>query len=418
MADTYVPAMFDDWESVPFHQVDWDRLCKERRAKVLAAMKKRDIDGLITMSQTAGDYISGAADLHVFGGGIGRTVYFPADGQVWTTVIVPDWIPADIPDDHLLEFPWDVNLIRQHVQQAFGSIAVKGAKIAVVLNQRQGWDVLNEVLRGATIVAGDELIEEAMMTKTQDELLLLKHSLAITEAAFYDVVRALRPGVREVQLMGIYHKRAGDLGSSAAETEGTFCVTPRFKDPRLVHFQGAPYNRLTTVERSLEEGDLVCLSAGARYIPGDYNAELGRTWYCTYETKPPPAALDLYKEWDEVFNRMLEVCRPGKTAADLRRACNGIGLVPERYVAHGIGMGFQPPIVGTYLGEAVEERYELKPDMVLVLEPYTWREGVGGFQAKQMVHITADGPKVWGQFPMGPLAGEDRIVQFPVAVKP
>ncbi|MEE9285660.1 MAG: M24 family metallopeptidase, partial [Dehalococcoidia bacterium] len=88
----------------------------------------------------------------------------------------------------------------------------------------------------------------------------------------------------------------------------------------------------------------------------------------------------------------------------------------ERYVAHGIGMGFQPPVVGTYLGEAVEERYELKRDMVLVLEPYTWRDGVGGFQAKQMVHITADGPEVWGQFPMGPLAGEDRVVQFPVAI--
>ncbi len=408
-----VPAMFDDWESVPFHQVEWDRLHKERRAKVVAAMKKRGVDGLIAMRQAAGDYITGTTDLHVYGGSVGRIVYLAADGQVWVTVIVPDWVPADIPDSHLLDYPWDVNLMPKQIQQAFGSIAVKGAKIAVALGQRQGWDILSEVLRGATIVDGDELVEEAMLTKTQDELLILKQSLGITEAAAYDVVRALRPGVREAQLLGLYHRRAGELGSSAPETEGSFCVTPRFKDAGLVHFPGAPYSRLSTVERSLEEGDLVYISAGARYA--DYNAEFGRTWYCTYETKPPQAAMDLHKQWEEVFQRMLEVCRPGKTAADLRRACKGVGVNPDRYVAHGIGMGFQPPIVGTYLGEAVEERYELKAGMVLVLEPYTWREGVGGYQAKQMVHITANGPEVWGQFPMGPLAGQHRVVQFPAA---
>ncbi len=410
-----VPAMFDDWESVPFHQIDWDRLHKERRARVVAAMKKRGVDGIIVMRGASGDYISGTTDLHVYGGAsAGRTVYMTPDGQVWTTVIVPDWVPKDIPDSHLLDLPWDVNLIAKHVQQAFGTVAVKGAKIAVALGQRQGWDVLTEVLRGCTVVDGDELLEEAMLTKTQDELLILKQALAITESALYDVVRGLRPGVREIELMAAYHKRAGAMGSSAAENEASFCLTPRFKDPRFGHFTGAPYNRLTTVERSLEDGDLVYISAGARW--GDYTAEIGRTWYCTFETKPPQAALDLYKQWNEAFRQMLEVCKPGKTAADLRRACKGVGLLPDRYVAHGMGMGFQPPIVGTYLGEAVEERYELRQDMILVLEPYTWKEGIGGFQAKQMVHITANGPEVWGQFPMGPLAGQERVAQYTATV--
>ncbi len=410
----FVPAMFDDWESVPFHQVDWGRLHKERRAKVVAAMKKRGVEGLVTLRGNAAEYITGATSLHVFGSAPARATYISADGQIWTATAVPDWVPADVPDSHLLEVPWDVASFPKHVQQAFGTVAAKGSKIAVAVGMRQAWDLLSEVLRGASIVDGDEIIEEAMLTKTQDELLLLKQCQAITEAALYDVVRALRPGVREVQLLGVYHRRAGALGSSAGETEGSLCVTPRFKDPRLVHFQGAPYSRLPTVERSLEEGDLVYVSAGARY--GDYNAEVGRTWYCSYETKPPQAAMDLHKQWEEVFQRMLEVCRPGKTAADLRRACKGVGVNPDRYVAHGIGMGFQPPIVGSYLGEAAEERYELKADMVLVLEPYTWREGIGGYQAKQMVHITANGPAVWGQLPMGPLAGQHRVVQFPAAV--
>ena len=402
-----VPAMFDDWASVPFHQVDWDRLHKERRAKVIAAMKKRGIDGLIAMRGFTPDYVTGTSSLHIYASeGSLHTAYLSADGQVWISTSVPDWIPFDIPDTHLMDRPWDVNLIAKQLAQAFGPVATKGAKIAIALGGRQSWDVLTEALRGATLVDGDEVMEEAMMTKTQDELILLKQSLATTEAALYDVVRAISPGVKEIDLTGIYHKRAGALGSSSAETEGSFCVTPRFKDPRLIHFQGAPYNRLTTIDRSLEEGDLVHISVGA--CAWDYSTEFGRTWYCSYETKPPQAALDLYKQWDEVYHRMLEVCKKGKTAADLRRACKGVGLLPDRYIAHGVGMGFQMPIVGSYLGEAEEERYEIKPDMVLVLEPYTWKDGVGGFQAKQTVHITAGEPEVWGQFPMGPLAGQNR----------
>ncbi|MEE9284709.1 MAG: hypothetical protein V3V35_03165 [Dehalococcoidia bacterium] len=83
-------------------------------------------------------------------------MYLSAYGEVWTTVIVPDGIPAYIPDDHLCDYPWDINLIPQQVQQAFGSVAVKGTKIAVVVGHRPGWELLEEVLRGATIVDGDE----------------------------------------------------------------------------------------------------------------------------------------------------------------------------------------------------------------------------------------------------------------------
>ena len=33
----------------------------------------------------------------------------------------------------------------------------------------------------------------------------------------------------------------------------------------------------------------------------------------------------------------------------------------------------------------------LAPGMVLVLEPYVWEEGAGGYRAEVMIAITADG---------------------------
>ena len=62
------------------------------------------------------------------------------------------------------------------------------------------------------------------------------------------------------------------------------------------------------------------------------------------------------------------------------------------YLAHGIGIGgVEPPFIGTDLGLAAEERMVLAPGMVLVLEPYVWEAGAGGYRAEVMIAITADG---------------------------
>ena len=62
------------------------------------------------------------------------------------------------------------------------------------------------------------------------------------------------------------------------------------------------------------------------------------------------------------------------------------------YLAHGLGIGgVEPPFVGTDLGLAAEERVVLEPGMVLVLEPYAWEEGLGGYRAEQTIVVTASG---------------------------
>ncbi|HJQ84212.1 MAG TPA: M24 family metallopeptidase, partial [Candidatus Binatia bacterium] len=62
------------------------------------------------------------------------------------------------------------------------------------------------------------------------------------------------------------------------------------------------------------------------------------------------------------------------------------------YLAHGIGLGgVEPPFVGTDLGLDVEERTMLVAGMVLVIEPYVWEEGAGGYRAEQTIAITATG---------------------------
>jgi Xaa-Pro aminopeptidase len=62
-------------------------------------------------------------------------------------------------------------------------------------------------------------------------------------------------------------------------------------------------------------------------------------------------------------------------------------------VAHGLGLGFDPPVVSRQLpATAALER--LDPGMVLALTGYVWQEGLGGVLRRDSVVITDDGPEV------------------------
>jgi Xaa-Pro aminopeptidase len=62
------------------------------------------------------------------------------------------------------------------------------------------------------------------------------------------------------------------------------------------------------------------------------------------------------------------------------------------YLAHGVGLGgVEPPFIGTDLGLEAEERMVLAPGNVLVLEPYVWEEGLGGYRAEQTLLVTPTG---------------------------
>jgi Xaa-Pro aminopeptidase len=141
-----------------------------------------------------------------------------------------------------------------------------------------------------------------------------------------------------------------------------------------------------------------------------YEGSLARTWLCrpvatgAGEGGPSDEQRHLHRRWEEVRRRLLEACRPGRDAGELRTAyLSADEPLPPVPVAHGLGLGMEPPLVG--LGRDTESTWTLRPGMVLSVGGRVSSPGVGAVLARDAVLITDAGHEVLTTHADGPLAG-------------
>jgi Xaa-Pro aminopeptidase len=67
--------------------------------------------------------------------------------------------------------------------------------------------------------------------------------------------------------------------------------------------------------------------------------------------------------------------------------------IPPMPIAHGLGLGFDPPVVSETL-LAAGERDQLEAGMVLAITGYVWQQGIGAVFRRDTVHITEAGVDV------------------------
>jgi Xaa-Pro dipeptidase len=95
-----------------------------------------------------------------------------------------------------------------------------------------------------------------------------------------------------------------------------------------------------------------------------------------------------------LWDRLAPACQPGRPAGDLLAAYEAADEpLPPMPVAHGLGLGFDPPVVTPDLRITAAEEI-LEPGMVLSVTGYVWQEGVGAVFGREAVLVTADRPEV------------------------
>ncbi len=349
-----------------------------RRERALAQMEAYDLDVLVLGRQANVRYISGAPQLWVVGtrpfGPI--CTYVRATGEIHLNSTWDEGMPEEIPHENLYGLAWNPMTLIGVLRDIEGSDTAR----------RVGTDALTPTFAKllpmafpqAELVDGEQAMRAARRIKTPEEVEALRRALRVAEAGLARAVAELSPGATEMALAGALLEAEAAGGVSTPATQDAAWVTSREH----------PWRR-SAGDGRVREGDLVALAAGV--LADGYVAEVARTLPVG---EPTDAVRALYRRRDDLWDRMIDACRPGRPAAALLLAYEESGEpLPAMPVAHGLGLGFDPPVVTPRLPETAAAE-TLEEGMVLALTGYVWESGVGAVFTRDAVHVTSNGAEV------------------------
>jgi Xaa-Pro aminopeptidase len=354
-------------------RVDFARLRAERRAKVFSGMESHSLDALMLGGVGNVRYVSGARQL----GRSGVLPFAPVAVVVRETArvhLLSTWdegVPPEIGRDDLYRMSWNP-----------ANLAGDLAKIPGVPDARRvGTDGLTPMFEGlitglvtkADLVDAGPVMMSARRIKTSGEITCLEVASAIAESALSAMDDALAPGVTERELLAIYHERIASLGAPMPPSESVCFATT-----------GSAEFRHLASDRPIRDGELVVLAPGALYA--GYEAGLART---RIAGSAAPGTTRLASRCARGMDALIAACRPGNTGADLYRAWEDAGNPdPGVPLAHGLGLGAEPPLIGLGRGrDAVIEE-----GMALSVQSWVAEEGIGGFLERGTVLVDSGGP--------------------------
>lgn len=253
------------------------------------------------------------------------------------------------------------------------------------------------------------LLGAAKAPRTPAEIDMLIEAHQRTEAVLASMIDLVTPGVSERDLTREFSVRAAAAGLDRMHLDTVFSALPReLADAgwaRGPWESRSPYRELTT-DRVLQPGDHVAFDAGVGL--SGYTADVGWTLYAG-DNGPSPQEVDLANEWEAVARRVVDAARPGVTAAALREAAlegwdrsRPLPWPYPLYVAHGVGTELaEPPFAGADFAPEDEAAMVLCEGNVLMIEPYVWRPGIGGYRAEYCAVVRSDYCEVVSTLPYG-----------------
>src|SRR6476660_2859616 len=304
-------TMAVDWEQ----RIDLDRLRRERLARIKALLAQSDIGALLCFDMNNVRYITATHIGTWAQDKISRFTLLPQNDEPIL------WDFGSAARHHQLNCPWlgersrpGIALLRGAMSPEMGRAEDVARKIKIELEMRGlhkqplGIDVVEPPIlfalqrEGITVVDGQQLMSDARIIKTQDEISLLNTSAMMVDAAYEELYRAMRPGLSENEAVGLASKVLYDLGSEYVE--GVNAISGERCSPHPHVFS----------DRVLRPGDPAYFD-----ILNSYNGY--RT--CYYRTlavgSASRAIRDAYTRCRYYLDVGLDALRPGVTTADIAR---------------------------------------------------------------------------------------------------
>ena len=386
-----------DWEQ----RADFDRLRRERLARAKEHLAESELGALLCFDMSNIRYITAT---HIGTWAIDKLIRFCLLPQGGEPIM---WDFGSAARHHKLFCPWlgedrsraGISTLRGSVEGRAESVAKK-IRIELeeggLLDEPLGVDVIElPVLRaleaeGIRVVDCQALMQDARMLKTQDEITLLTTACAMVDAAYEELFRAMKPGMRENECVALVNRVLYELGSE--HVEGVNAISGE---------RCSPHPHVFT-DRMLRPGDPAYFD-----ILHAYNGY--RT--CYYRTfavgSASRAQVDAYRRCRDFLDQAIALIRPGVTTADVVSVwpeAEDFGFPDEEAAfalqyGHGVGLSiWEKPIFSRLVSFDYPET--IREGMVFALETF-WpaSDGWSAARIEEQLVVTADGCEVITRFP-------------------
>ncbi|QDQ10024.1 M24 family metallopeptidase [Streptomyces spectabilis] len=385
-------------------RVDMDRLRRYRLTRARAALAAADCGAFLLFDFHNIRYTTSTW----IGGGLGdkltRYALLTRDGEPHL------WDFGSAARHHRLYSPWldpercragmlglrgavapDAGLMRDAVREIKELLRAAG-----VAGEPVGVDVVEppflfEMQRqGLRVVDAQQRLLDAREIKSRDEITLLGQAAAMVDGVYHDVLDALRPGVRESDIVALVNQRLYALGSE--QVEAVNAVSGERCNPHPHNFS----------DRLIRPGDQAFFDIIHAY--NGYRTCYYRTFGVVSST---PAQRDAYARAREWMDRAIAAVGPGvgtDAIARLWPEATAFGFADEMAAfglqfGHGLGLGLhERPIVSRLT--SLRDPVELKCGMVFALETYCpAADGFSAARIEEEVVVTEEGARVLTLFP-------------------
>jgi Xaa-Pro aminopeptidase len=347
-------------------------------------MEAAGVDLLVSGREPNARYIAGVPRLWIngsrpFGPGC---VIERASGSIHMVSTWDEGVPADIPHENLHGITFNGANTLAWLTRIEGAATAKTVATDGLMPSTLG--LIRKAFPAAELVDGEQLMRRVRAVKLPDEVEAIREAVRIAESALDATESALRAGMTERQLTGVFMEHMAEAGVTTPSTQDVAWITSRT----------SAWSR-TTRDTAVAADDLVALDGGV--IAHGYVGELG--WTVAVDGAERVGA-SLRSDWDSLWDRLLAACKPGNPASRLLDAYDAGGLpTPPMPVAQGLGNGNDVPLVTAGLPATAAE-LRLEAGMVLAVTAYLWGEGVGALYGKAPVLLTDSGPELLSTKPL------------------
>jgi Xaa-Pro aminopeptidase len=392
--------MYVDFEE----RLDFGRLRQYRLDRAKAAMENAGLGALLVFDNNNIRYLTGVAIGEWTRDKLCRYALYTRTGEL----VLWDFGSAAV--HHRMYCPWlkPENCIASYTTMRGAAPPGSGLtqkQVTEIKDRLQGAGITNEPIgvdwaevptffelqkQGLDIRDGQQVMLDAREIKSRDEITLLSTAAALVDGTYQDIAAALKPGVRENEIVALANKRLYEMGSD--DVESINAVSGERCNPHPHNFS----------DRMIRPGEQAFFDIMHSY--NGYRTCYYRCFAVGWSTQPQRDAYKKAREWIDVA---IDMIKPGVSTDQVARlwpTAEEIGLADEKTAfglefGHGLGLALhERPIISRLT--SLDAPLEIKEGMVFALETYCpATDGRSAARIEEEVVVGPNGVDILTKFP-------------------